>query len=71
MTIEKRYKDIDADWFVPDQEQAVYQLSCHYDDVELVLTELRAGHIIQTTHALFRWVPSDGVKARRKREEET
>ena len=57
--IEKRYKDIDAGWFMPDQEGVVQQLGRHYEDVEPVLAELKAGHTVQTPHALYRLVTGD------------
>lgn len=57
--IEKRYKDIDAGWFRLGQEAAVCQLSRLPDNIEFVLAKLYAGITVQTTHALYRWVPDE------------
>jgi len=54
--IEKKYRDIDAGWFTPDQEAVAQQLGRLFDDVEAALTEIQVGHTVQTPHALYRQV---------------
>ena len=54
--IEKRYKDIDADWFTPDQEAVIEQLSRFFVDSGAALAKIQAGHTVQTSHALYRQV---------------
>ena len=57
--IEKRYKDIDAGWFTPHQEEARAQLRHYYADIEQVIAHMKAGHPVQTVHAWYKWVPDE------------
>jgi len=52
--IEKRYKDIDAGWFTPDQEAVVNQLRRLLDDPEFALARIRTEGTVQTSHAYYR-----------------
>jgi len=52
--IEKRYKDIDADWYLLIESVAREQFSRYFVDVESVLESIAAGDTVQTPHALYR-----------------